>query len=87
MGLDNITQGFINELKTILIGVIVLQALMFVIMTYRRTQSPVACLGAIVVGALILWGVSNYVTLKDSVDTTITNMDRSPNPSLAEQGP
>lgn len=87
MGLDNITQGFINELKSILIGVIFLQALMFVILTYKRTQSPVACLGAIVVGALILWGVSNYTVLKDSVDTTVTNTNRSPNPTLAEQGP
>jgi hypothetical protein len=87
MGLKNLLQGFINDGKQIMIGVVVLMAIAFVIMTWNRTRSAVPVIGAILLGGVIIWGVSSYTVLKDTVNTDVTRNRGQTNVTITEQGP
>lgn len=83
----NLLQGFINDGKEIMIGVVVLMAIAFVIMTWNRTRSAVPTLGAILLGGVIIWGVSSYTVLKKTVSDDVTRHRNTTNATIAEQGP
>jgi hypothetical protein len=82
----NLLQGFINDAKSIMIGVVVLMAIAFVLMTWNRTRSAVPVIGAILLGAVIIWGVSSYDVLRETVDQDVQNHRSTTNATIVEQG-
>lgn len=82
----NLLQGFINDGKQIMIGVVVLMAIAMVIMTANRTKAVVPVIGAILFGALMIWGVSNYDVLMNTVDQDVDRHRNNTNPTIVEQG-
>lgn len=87
MGMRNLLQGFINDGKQIMIGIVVLMAIAFVIMTWNRTRSAVPVLGAILLGGAIIWGVSSYDVLKETVNNDVDRNRGQTNVTIEEQGP
>jgi hypothetical protein len=85
MGMRNLLQGFINDGMQIMIGVVVLMAVAFVIMTWNRTRSAVPVIGAILLGGVIIWGVSSYTVLKDTVRNDVDRNRGQTNTTIAEQ--
>lgn len=68
-----IINNFITSFRTIAEAAIVLLAIVFVGMTWVRTRSLAPTLGAVLVGAVVAYGVINIDTLQDEVEQDVTN--------------
>lgn len=80
--MTNLLNGMMNDAKTLLIGALVLMAIAFVIMTWARTRSLVPTLGAVLLGALVLAGVTSYAVIKKGAQDDINRYDRTTNASI-----
>jgi phosphotransferase system glucose/maltose/N-acetylglucosamine-specific IIC component len=69
----DIINNFIASFRTIAEAAIVLLAIVFVGMTWVRTRSLAPTLGAVLVGAVVAYGVINIDTLQTKVEQDVTN--------------
>ena len=67
-----IINNFITSFQTLVIAGILLLAIVFVGMTWVRTRSLAPTLGAVMLGAVVVWGVNNIDVLEDKVDEDVT---------------
>jgi hypothetical protein len=63
--------GLTEDAEGLLIGAMVVLAVWFIIWTWVTTKSLAPTIGALLVGALVVWGVSNIRFLADKVDEDI----------------
>lgn len=66
-----IIEGFINSFTNLVQLGITLLALVFVGMTWARTRSLAPTIGALVLGAVVIWGVYNMSFLQTQVGEDI----------------
>lgn len=69
----NIFNGAIADAKTLLSAAIAVMAIWFVIWTWVRTRSVVPTVGAVLLGALVSFGVSKMDTLETAVEEDVTH--------------
>lgn len=67
-----IINNFITSFQTLVIAGILLLAIVFVGMTWVRTRSLAPTLGAVMLGAVVVWGVNNIDVLEDKVNEDVT---------------
>lgn len=67
-----IINNFIASFQTLVIAGILLLAIVFVGMTWVRTRSLAPTLGAVMLGAVVVWGVNNIDVLEDKVNEDVT---------------
>ena len=74
--MTNLLNGIMGDVRTLLIGGLILMAIAFVIMTWARTRSLVPTLGAVIFGVIVIAGVTQYTDLQgeteDEIDGWIT---------------
>lgn len=69
----DIINNFIDSFRTIAEAAIVLLAIVFVGMTWVRTRSLAPTLGAVLVGAVVAYGVINIDDLSGKVKEDVDN--------------
>ncbi|HEX6346006.1 hypothetical protein [Umezawaea sp.] len=69
--MTDLLQGFMNDARVLLIGAVILMATAFVIMTWARTRSLVPTLGAVLLGVIVIAGVTSYSTIQEAVESDI----------------
>lgn len=67
----DILDGFVASAETTLRGVVVVAAIAFVAATWARTKSLVPTLGALLLGAVVIFGVSNFRTLARDIERDV----------------
>lgn len=63
--------NLIAQAEVLVTAVIAVMALVFVAVTWARTRSAVPTVGALLLGAVVVWGVHNVAFLEQQVDTDI----------------
>jgi hypothetical protein len=76
--------GMMQDARSLIIGAIILMAMAFVVMTWSRTKALVPTLGALLLGAIVVAGVSSYGTLRSEVNDDITSYTKTQNKPLDE---
>lgn len=66
-----ILTGFTGDAQLLLTGAIGVMAIFFVITTWLRTRSAVPTIGALIFGAVVIWGVANVDTIEAEVGEDI----------------
>jgi hypothetical protein len=74
-GLVDILQNMFNEVRGLIILAVVLIGMVFVITTWMRTRSLAPTIGALVVGALIVWGVSAFDWFANRIGEDVERFD------------
>lgn len=69
--MKNVFTGLTNDAETLLAGAMVVMAMWFVIWTWVRTKSLAPTLGAVLVGAVVVWGVNNIGVISQQVDEDV----------------
>lgn len=67
-----IINNFIASFQVLVIAGILLLAIVFVGMTWIRTRSLAPTLGAVLLGAVVVWGVNNMDVLEDKIDEDVS---------------
>lgn len=70
-----IMNNLITRVEVLLIAAVVVMAVWFVVWTWVRTRSLVPVISALLLGAVIIWGVTNYADLSGYVDEDVDNLD------------
>lgn len=81
----NLLQGMLLDARLLLIGVLIIMAIAFVLMTWARTRSLVPTIGSILLGFLVVAAVSMYSTIKQGAEDDIRRYDRTQNGVLEGQ--
>ena len=63
-----ILNGLVTDVHSIVLALVTLMAIAFVVMTWVSTKSLVPVLGAVLLGALVIYGVNNYDFLQQKVE-------------------
>jgi hypothetical protein len=63
----DILDGFLSDAMALVKVGMALMAIVFVLMTWVRTRSLVPTLGALLLGAVVIYGVNNYDFLSQQV--------------------
>jgi hypothetical protein len=63
----HILDGFVDKAEATMIGVMIVIAIFIVGATWVRTRSLAPTLGTLLLGAIVIYGVSNFRTLSDDV--------------------
>lgn len=63
----DILNGFLSDALALVKLGMALMAIVFVLMTWVRTRSLVPTLGALLLGAVVIYGVNNYDFLSQQV--------------------
>jgi hypothetical protein len=63
----HILDGLMTDAKSLVLGAVTIMAIVSVIMTWARTRSLVPTLGAVLLGAIVLYGVNNFDFLEKRV--------------------
>ncbi|HLT70856.1 MAG TPA: hypothetical protein VKZ72_11850 [Acidimicrobiales bacterium] len=71
----DIVENLLGRVETLLVAAVVIMAIWFVVWTWVRTRSLVPVISALLVGAVIIWGVTNYTDLQDYVDDDVEELD------------
>ena len=58
--------------------------MVFVVATWVRTKSMVPTLGAILLGAVVIWGVNNFDMLENQVNEDASRQTKNPEEELLE---
>jgi len=64
-------EGLMNDASTVLIAACATLAIWFVLWTWVRTRSVVPTVGALLLGAVVLWGVNNVGGIRGKVEEDI----------------
>jgi hypothetical protein len=78
----NVLNGLMNDAYSLLIGALILMAIGMVIATWARTRSLAPTLGAVILGVVVIAGVSSYQALRGEVEDDIDRYIETDNPSL-----
>lgn len=63
--------NLIAQAEVLVVAAISLMAIAFVAVVWARTKSAVPTVGAVVLGAVVVWGVSNIDFVQQKVDQDI----------------
>ena len=66
-----ILDGFVNDAQNLVIGGMMVVAIAFVGMTWMRTKALAPTLGSLLLGAVVLYGVSNFDDLATIVQKDV----------------
>jgi hypothetical protein len=66
-----IINNFIQSFQVLVAAGILLLAIVFVGMTWIRTRSVAPTLGAVLLGAVVVWGVNNIDVLENKVNEDV----------------
>lgn len=66
-----ILNSFVRDAENLLIGVIVVVAIAFVAMTWMRTRALAPTLGALLLGAIVIFAVFNFRGLARIVESDV----------------
>jgi hypothetical protein len=69
-----------NDARTLLLGAVILMATAFVIMTWARTRSLMPTLGAVLLGVVVIAGVTSYATIQEAVEADIQEHQETDDP-------
>lgn len=75
-GLVDILQNMFDTAKGLVILAVIVIGMVFVIMTWMRTRSLVPTLGALLLGAMVVWGVSAFDWFANRVGTDINEFNQ-----------
>jgi hypothetical protein len=67
----DILDGFVDSAENTIQGAMVVVAIAFVAMTWMRTKSLMPTLGALLLGAVVLYGVNNFRELSERVEEDV----------------
>jgi hypothetical protein len=80
----NLLNGIMQDVRTLILGAIILMAMVFVIMTWARTRSLVPTIGAVVLGAVVIAAVASYTTFRTGVQQDINRYTHETTPPLGK---
>lgn len=69
-----ILNNLVGRVQDLLVGAVVIMAIWFVAWTWVRTRSLVPVISALLVGALIVWGVNSYADLERYVRSDVEDL-------------
>jgi hypothetical protein len=67
----DVLDGVLGDAQRLMTAAVTVVAIWFVIWTWVRTRSLVPTLGALVLGAVVIFGVQEFDFIKDQVDEDI----------------
>ena len=70
--MENILRGLLTDAGSVMKAGMIVMAIWFAMWTWIRTKSLGPTLGALVLGAIVVWGVSNVRVLRDEVEEDLT---------------
>jgi hypothetical protein len=70
--MENILRGLLTDAESVMKAAMVVMAIWFAMWTWIRTKSLGPTLGALVLGAIVVWGVGNVRTLEKEVNEDLT---------------
>ncbi len=62
-----ILRSLLEDVESIVLALVTVMAILFVVMTWVNTKSLVPVLGAVLLGAVVIYGVQNYDFLQTQV--------------------
>lgn len=68
----DILNGFLADATDLITLAVTLMAIVFVLMTWARTRSLAPTLGALLLGAVVIYGVNNYDFLSEQIRDDVT---------------
>jgi hypothetical protein len=68
----NILNDILGDARALTITFVGIAAIWFTAWTWIRTKSIVPTISSLMLGAIVVWGVSNYDRLQGEVDEDIT---------------
>jgi hypothetical protein len=68
---QELLEGLMDDASTVLIAACATLAIWFVLWTWVRTRSVVPTVGALLLGAVVLWGVNNVGGIRSKVEEDI----------------
>jgi hypothetical protein len=71
----DILHNLIGEAQDLVTAGVVLMAIVMVVSTWAKTRAFVPTLGAILFGALVIWGVNNVDFLEEQMGETVEELD------------
>lgn len=74
-GLVNILENMFETAQGLIILGIILVAMTFCIMTWMRTRSLVPTLGALLLGAMVVWGVASFDWFANRIGSDVQQFD------------
>lgn len=69
--MQELLEGLMDDASTVLIAACATLAIWFVLWTWVRTRSVVPTVGALLLGAVVLWGVNNVGGIRNKVEEDI----------------
>ena len=73
-----ILDGFVGKAETTMIGVVTVIAIFIVAATWLRTRSLAPTVGTLLLGAIVIYGVSNFEKLSDDVQKDVDKQRTTP---------
>lgn len=74
-GLVDILHNMFEAARGLIVLAVILMGMVFVIMTWSRTRSLMPTIGALIVGALVVWGVSSFEWFANRAGEDIEGFD------------
>lgn len=66
-----ILDGFVDSAEQTVLGVMVVMAILFVAMTWMKTRALAPTLGALLLGAIVVYGVNNFRDLSEDIKSDV----------------
>ena len=66
--MNNLINGLLGDVEALMISAMIVMAIWFAMWTWVRTKALGPTLGALVLGAVVVWGVSHVRTLETQVN-------------------
>jgi len=82
--MTNLLHGLMNDARSLLIGGLILMAIAFVIMTWAKTRALVPVLGSMLLGAVVIAGVTRYTDIRGGAEDDIGRYIETQNVPLEE---
>ena len=82
--MSNLLHGLMNDARSLLIGGLILMAIAFVIMTWAKTRALVPVLGSMLLGAVVIAGVTRYTAIRTGAEDDIDRYIETDNVPLEE---
>jgi hypothetical protein len=70
--------NLIGEAQDLVMAAVVLMAIVMVVSTWARTRSFVPTVGALLFGALVIWGVRNVDFIEEQIGEDIVDQSGAP---------
>ena len=70
-----IMTNLLSRVQLLMITAVLVMAIWFVVWTWVRTRSLVPVISALLLGAVIIWGVSHYTNIQTYIGEDINELD------------